>query len=441
VNYYLRTIAFLIVFAGVAAAGLYAPIASALGYIGHYCLGPERQWWGRGIKEMGLRVSYIFGLMTAIGMILNWRRLRFGEKLLVSQEWLVLGFLAIVWLTVLVGPSTRNLYLEVDHPSVKMTKVVLFAFMLTHVMTRFKHLDLLLWLLVIGAANLGWQAFQESPSRFISGRLETVGGTDFHDANFLAAFFVIVLPLIGVQFMRSRWLGKAICLVAGVLAVDGVVLCRSRGAVVGLAAAALGALMASPSKLRGKILLGLVVVAIGGYRLADPAFFHRTSTITRSKEERDVSAQSRIEIWKGGVRMMEAHPLGVGAGNFQQAIGTYSPATPERDAHNTFVRCGGELGVPGLALVVAMIVNAWLILRRTSREAVVLPEKRREDVQYLNAGLTASLFAMVGVSLTMTLLYMESFWWFLLLPVCVARAMANEKEDLNQAVVMELSTT
>ena len=97
-----------------------------------------------------------------------------------------------------------------------------------------------------------------------------------------------------------------------------------------------------PKGYRKIVILGLIVAAIGGYRLMDEQFIQRMSTITRSEDERDRSAQSRIEIWAGGIKMMMANPLGVGAGNYMQSIGRYDPWNPNRDAHNTFVRCAGK---------------------------------------------------------------------------------------------------
>ena len=71
---------------------------------------------------------------------------------------------------------------------------------------------------------------------------------------------------------------------------------------------------------------------------------------------------------------MMANPLlGVGPGNFQTAEGTLSPLAERQQygvgvrwnaAHNSFVQIGAELGFPGLALFVAVIVSAFVALRR-----------------------------------------------------------------------------
>src|SRR4030042_1532459 len=100
----LKTILFLAAFIACSAGALFIPLLGILGYVGHYNLGPERQWWGAPLNHLGLRYSYTLALMAVIGAAIHWRSLRYGKSLLVGQEWLVLAFLGIVWLSVLIGP-------------------------------------------------------------------------------------------------------------------------------------------------------------------------------------------------------------------------------------------------------------------------------------------------------------------------------------------------
>jgi len=420
-----RTILLLLAFAGASVGALFTPMCGLIGYVLHYNIGPERQWWEAPIQHWGLRYSLTLAVVTAIGMALHWRDLRYGKTLLLGHEKLILLFLGLVWFSYLIGEPTTERYTTVDHPAVKFTKLVLFVLMLTHVVSTPERLKVLLWAMVAGAFILGWQAWTTPYRQFVSGRLESVGGSDFNDANTLAAYLVALLPLIGVQFLRSGWWGKAACLAAGVFATNAIVLTRSRGAVLGLAASGMAALMLSPRGHRLKIALGLVVAVLGGLYLADPGFMGRASTVTESDEERDPSATSRLEIWEGSIRMLKAKPLGVGVGNFYQSIGRYAPEQAERDAHNTYVRCYGELGVQGLAALLAVLLSAFLLLRRTMRQVKDLPQKQRDDITYVAFGVTTSLAALMACSITRTLLYIEFFWWMLAMPVVIWRVAEN----------------
>jgi O-antigen ligase len=98
-------------------------------------------------------------------------------------------------------------------------------------------------------------------------------------------------------------------------------------------------------------------------------------TITSDTDYNHTSESGRLQIWSRGIGYMLQNPvLGVGPGNFQTAEGTLS-ALAERQQfgigvrwnapHNSFVQIGAELGIPGLALYVAMIASAVFALRRS----------------------------------------------------------------------------
>jgi len=429
----LKTIVFAGLFAVCAVGALLAPALGVLGYVGHYSVGPERQWWNAPLARFGLRYSFILAMVTAVGIALNWRKIRSGRSILAGQEKLVLLFLGCVWLSVAIGEETIGRYTIADHPSVKLTKVVIFVLMLSHVVTDLRNLDRLFWVLIIGALVLGLQAYAAPRSAFARGRLNSVGGPDFHNANRLAGYLAGMLFVIGAQFLRCSWKGKLACLAAGAFATNAIILTRSRGALVGVVSGGLVAIFLAPKKHRRKILLGLAAAFLGGMYLTDPQFVSRASTISGPEEARDASAQSRIDIWLGSIEMVKSNPLGVGAGNFYQAIGRYAPRHPNRDAHNTFVRCAGDLGIQGFIVFVAIIVNSVKMLRGTMKQSSQLPPGDRDRVVWATYGAAMALAAVLGYGMTGTLLYTEYLWWLLLLPVCLQRVVDNLAADRLEA--------
>lgn len=73
------------------------------------------------------------------------------------------------------------------------------------------------------------------------------------------------------------------------------------------------------------------------------------------------SAEQRIAAWKGGFRMVLAHPItGVGIGSFITALPHFYDTSP-RVAHNTFVQFIAESGVVAgiayLAVVLYFFIN------------------------------------------------------------------------------------
>ncbi len=427
----LRTGLFLGLFAFCAAGALVHPLLGILGYVGHYCLGPERQWWEAPIGHWGLRYSFTLAVATAIGMAIHWRSLRFGKSLLTRHEWLILIFLGIVWLSTITSPETTGRYTLVDHPSVKMTKVVVFVLMMSHVVTTARRLDALLWVLTLGGLVLGLQAFTTPYSAFQSGRLESVGGPDFSDANTLGGYLGGLLFIVAVQFIRSGWRGRLLCFLAGGFIANAVVLTRSRAAVMGVAVGAFVAVILSPKRYRLKSMFGLVLTGFGFLYLADPQFLERTSTITTDAEQMDASAFSRIDLARGGIRMMLDNPLGVGAGNFYQSIGRYAPEYAGRDAHNTFVRCAGELGFPGLLAFLLVIASALITFYRVMRKTTAHETLDAHNLSLMAYGGMAALTAFLAYGLTHTITYAESLWWWLALPACLTRVMENEAAEQN----------
>jgi|LSQX01.1.fsa_nt_gb O-antigen ligase len=428
----LRTLIFALVMTGCAVGVLSGAIWPLCGYILHYSVGPERQWWAAPINQLGIRYSLSMAALALAGFMIHYSKLRFGSQLLSRTEKLMLAFLALIWLLALLMESSVGRYTTVDHPTTKMAKLFLFLFLLTHVATTRRHFEIVLWTIFVGGLILGIQAYETPYRSFINGRLERVGGPDFSDANRLAGYMAGLLPLIGAVFVRTNPRGRVVCFLAGGLVANTIVLTRCRGAVLGLAFAALVSVIMVPAKHRLKIIAGLLVGLAGFLYLADTQFLRRSSTITRGEDERDASAQSRVEIWRGAVRMLQANPLGVGPGNFYQNIGHYAPAHWGRDAHNTFVRCFGELGIPGILLLLGIFASTIATLRRILRESHHLPQEHQRYFHWTATGLAAAIAGAFGYGLTGTLLYTEYAWWLLALPICLERVLANVKEDLAE---------
>jgi hypothetical protein len=426
----LKTLLFAAYFFYCSAGALFLPLLGIIGYILHYNIGPEKQWWAVPINAYNIRYSYTLALATAVGMIIHWGKLRFGKQFFLRQEKCILLFVGIVWLSVILGDVTVGRYSIVDHPSVKITKVIIFTFMMTHVVTRIKYFNLLLTSFVIGVLILGLEAYDTPRSAFISGRLDSIGGPDFAESNFLAAYIASMLPIIAFQFIRGGWPMKILCFVSGVFAVNTIVLTRSRGALVGIFIGIVVALFFSPKKYRFVVMLGLIVAVAGGYYLTDEQYRDRISTITRSEEERDTSAQSRFDLAKISMKIIADHPQGVGAGNFYQTVGRYDERFAGKDAHNTYFRCGTELGLQGLSLFGFIIFYTFWRLRRDMKRVMKLSSGSNHDsLVLLSYALTISLVILLGCCLAASLLYVEFTWWFLCLPICLTRVIDNLEAD------------
>jgi O-antigen ligase len=424
----LTTMLVLILFAVGCLGAFYAPIVGVVAYLLHYHISPEQQWWGTGLRGSWLRMSLFLALFTGASAWVHRDSLRMGRPFLRGLEKMLLVFLGVVWLSKLLGvlAGAGGGESGIDPPEIKMIKVAIFALILTHVATTARRVRWVLWAFVIGALYLGYSAYTAPAWRFASGgRLELLGGGDFHDANALAGHMAMLLPLIGVLLLRTNWVARVVCLAAGALAVNTVVLTRSRGAFVAMAGGMAAAVFLAPKRGRKLVAVCVVLACIGSVRLMDPAFWSRASTITASEGERDTSAQSRLDLWKASIRIFAGHPLGIGVGRFPSQIGMYLPNYPGKDAHNTFVLCYCELGIQGIVVFLAILALSAGALRRSRKVLADRTDPQGQDLLWFNFGMSVSLVILLLRFMTMSRLYSEGTWLVLLLPVCLLRAQAN----------------
>lgn len=418
---------------------LIAPHLGIYGYVADYCISPKNQWWGYVFYRAGIRFSLFLAFATAIGIYLQRNKLKFGERLFYNQEKTLIWLLLLMWLLYFLGPETSGRYGAVDHPTVKFTKMVIFLFMMTHVITSIRKISGLFWVFSTCSLILGYKAWNTPYSSFVSGRLEGIGGPDFAEANFFAAFMAAMLPIIGIQFLRSKhWLVKLYALGCGAFTANAVILCRSRGAFLGVAMGAVAALWFAPKALRKKIIILLIVGALGGLYLTDEFFVERISTITTDQQEMDSSTSSRIELWKAGAKMVLNNPIGIGPGNWYQTIGRYIPEYEGKDSHNTYVKCAAELGVLGISLFLFLLWQAYGNLKKVHDGAGDLVAEAAEDFSQFYFALVVSLVVILTCGIAITMIYTEVVWLLLMLPICLRRAYDNHVMGEGQGGVRPL---
>jgi O-antigen ligase/tetratricopeptide (TPR) repeat protein len=214
-------------------------------------------------------------------------------------------------------------------------------------------------------------------------------------ANILAAYLVTALPVVAALAARAgaaRAFGP-LAVLAGVaaLGLTAVLLTLSRGAMLGLACAAVLLPVAAwragrrrDVALAGAALLGAAACAAGWLGFSGRSDLWQ-SAAQRAQGLADTSA--RREVWSAGLQVFRDHPLtGSGVDTFQLAFPPKRSAaywhqdwnqTPTR-AHNEIVHIlatqgalGGAAVLLGLAGLVAAAVRAWRQAPAASRGLVV----------------------------------------------------------------------
>lgn len=421
----LRSMAFLLYFFGSSTAALVYPMAGLVCYVVVYHVYPQTTWWGIPLEPLGIRYAFVCGACLFIGAMLHQARLR-GRQLFIHPVEIgsVLVFLTML-LTLATGVGSSSMTgVLLD----KMAKVLLFVLMMTHVVVTRRRLWILTLVLMAMALYLGHEAKNAPPGAFIKNRLNGIGGPDFRESAGLAIHLCALLPFVAVVMWKKSWLLRATAFFAACYAINAVLLCRARSAFVALLAAALCAIWYAPRRFKPWIAILLIGASAGMYHLSDTWFWERMETIVATEgATRDASANIRLKVWAAAWDMFKANPMGVGVGQFPWQVKWYSEELEyiNRDAHNTFVLCAGETGLPGLAAYVATLAMAWMTLGHAARRA----RRHLVDKDLIEWFILANRLAIVvyvSAGMFVSRYYNEAYWWFLLMPVCIARTVENE---------------
>jgi O-antigen ligase len=236
------------------------------------------------------------------------------------------------------------------------------------------------------------------------------------DPNYFAVSALTCLPLAflfsEVQLPPWQRMMMRTCLVVILAAF---ILAASRGGMLGLLTSL--CVVAFRSRRRGQylavggtVLLVLLLVAPTSplRRMFDPGRAETTSTLAHE-----------TLLWAALRMFKENAVLGVGVGNFKYVLDNYlDPDDPDirHVAHNTFLEVGCELGVGGLALLLAILFYTF----RTLRRARIAASHGHDHLLHLAArGLEAGLAGTCVAMLFVSALHSRLFWFLIILTMCL----------------------
>ena len=206
-----------------------------------------------------------------------------------------------------------------------------------------------------------------------------------------------------------------------------IVLCGSRGAVVGAGAIVLAALARTPRKI-GAVALALLFLVCISLVLPDAS---KQRFRSAWDWENDANAASRVMFWKAGLGMFRDHPVfGVGPDNFPQVYRTQyldSPNAVVFAAHSVYIQALAETGLVGTALLVALVVLFLRLNARTRKHALASSPAGRRSFEYcLALGLDLALVGYLASGAFLSVLYYPHLWILLGLSVAANTASANK---------------
>lgn len=429
-------IVFWLVFGAGLCAALARPICGVLVYILVYHVNPDTQWWNVGPMALHVRPSLLAALATIIGIAISGARLRTHQRQFPLS---LIALAALVAVTVGglfwgLGVTDRGL-MQLE----KIAKVGLFVAIMIRVVTGPAELNALMWAWLVGLAYIGYQAWG-GVGVSIGGRLtQGVGGPDFAESSTLAAHLTASLPLIGAMFFCvRRWPARVVVLGIGALTVNTIILTRTRNVLAGLAVLAIAAIPRLPRGYRLKGVAAVIAGTVLAVQLTDPGWWERMRSLGPASG--DAAITTRLTYWQASLQMVADHPLGIGIGNYHDAVRSYLPELGvSRSAHSTYHECLAELGYAGFALFSVAILAAFIELRTASR----LADHGTDGVSGTPAlrwqalAIDGALAAYLGCALFVTRFFSEDLWLLVGMACCaanVARARQSVKRDAPVAV-------
>jgi len=235
-------------------------------------------------------------------------------------------------------------------------------------------------------ANMSRTTFNVFPARACS---------TFSNPLFFSAFEVMMLPFAAYCFLCMKEKKyRIIGLICFALAAGGVASSYSRGPY--LYAAAVGVLLLLYGGKKALKLGGIGVGILAGVSVFASGTVKRILSLLNDK---DISVNTRTEIWKAVWQIFKEHPIfgyGTGFNNVRQLLhNNFGIKQPH--AHNIFFEIQLENGIPGTILFVALLFIFALNLLKLA--------KKGKEYRYYAVTLFASVSGFVLCGMTDCLFY------------------------------------
>jgi O-antigen ligase len=197
-----------------------------------------------------------------------------------------------------------------------------------------------------------------------------------YDRNDIAMIFVISIAFAVYQVRSSSGLEKFCGISVLIIAPIVIIACSSRCGVLGLTAVLIWVYFKEGYKFKGVFISIVFLLVACVFLIGGDIYIERLKSIINPEDDYNVTSEvGRLQVWARGIEMMLNNPiLGVGVAGYATADGQLAQKSglfmKWSVAHNSFVQVGAELGLPGLAAYVYIILS-FLKLAKTKGEYIL----------------------------------------------------------------------
>lgn len=339
-----------------------------------------------------IRVAFLVAAAGILAELVH--RILHRRPLLAPGPELPLVFALVAW-SVLTAPFSLWPGGSVNFLLDRYLKTVAIFWLLISTVDTLSRLRRIAWMLVVLALPLSLTAIRNFLSgAFIErapGRIVGYTAPLTENPNDLALMLNLLVPLaVGLLLFPRRGLVRALLVGVVALAVVGVVMTFSRAGLVTLLAIVGVYLIRLLHRGRAGWALVALVVMVAALPLLPPGYTARLVTIASPESDPTGSAQERWSDMVVAARLVLTHPVGAGLGTNRLALNQERGAT-WMPIHNVYLEYGVELGIPGLALFLMLLVTCFRRARDVERGARDIPAL--EELFHLAGGIRVSLIA------------------------------------------------
>jgi glycosyltransferase involved in cell wall biosynthesis/O-antigen ligase len=405
-------------------------------YLLSFYLMPTFWWWGKGMLEsLGVRWSLTAALILAVAVIVDRRPFPFPAKRLDRRPLLLLLLYAV--------NATLVHFLFADNPERSLNGLDLlwkdFGLLLLICASIRDKFDfrILLYSVIVGSAYIGYEAVINDRGNFSGARLEGIGAPGAAEANYLAGLMAFAIPLAGyLLFFGKRW-EKLLAFASLPLIFDVILRCNSRGCFIAILVGGVWLLVSAKGPVRRYAVRGIILGGLAAFlMIGDEDIKDRFFSTFSPVEERDTSAQSRVDYSIAGLRMISDHPLGSGAeAAFKSDLGSrylYGNESGRRAVHNGYIDIAAGWGIQGFLLYAGCIGLSWLILRRSLRNPLL---QLNQDVAFLGVCIQTTLVIQLVSALFISSFDGEWFFWWIAMALVFDRTFGGASESTNNRQV------
>ncbi len=380
---------------GGAVVSLFNPFYGLLIYFCFAIVRPESMWY------WSLPRGGQYSRIVAIALLIGWAGRGFGDWRFGRGGAIVYCMIGF-WLWAIASTLFAATNTDVGFTFVENQAKVLLPFLVgATIINSLKQLKQVAWTLALSQGYVALEMNLSYYDGFNRMQFGNFGGMD-NNCNAIAmvcgaglAFFLgLNAPKLWQRLIA--WAG------AGLMA-HSVMFAFSRGGMLGLVLTGIITFILIPKRPRHFAIFALAVVL--GLRLAGPEVTDRFVSAFADEQERDASAQSRVEMWDACWDLMLKKPV-FGAGP-DHWTGIYSReyGWGVKEAHSLWFQTGAEMGFVGLSLLLAFygfaLVRLWpfVYVHRTVPDPWFHDLARMVIASLVGFGVAATFVSLEGLEL------------------------------------------